>query len=198
MKKKQFTKKFHNFGDGNVSYIEWNDNEELPGFQFSHATGFNSLTYRKLLEPLSNEFHIRAIDARGHGFTETEAIPKKMYDWVTYRDDLILSLENFVEEKGSPIILGGHSMGGATIMQVAASRPELVSGLVLIEPVLIPKKNLNLIKLGRKFPISKFLPFIKEASIGLVIILFLIFEPNGLAYRWGQIRAWFKLYPFSY
>jgi len=26
----------------------------------------------------------------------------------------------------------------------------------------------------------------------------LIFEPNGLAYRWGQIRAWFKLYPFSY
>ena len=48
MKKKQFTKKFHNFGDGNVSYIEWNDNEELPGFQFSHATGFNSQTYRKL------------------------------------------------------------------------------------------------------------------------------------------------------
>ena len=42
------------------------------------------------------------------------------------------------------------------------------------------------------------LPFIKEASIGLVIILFLIFEPNGLAYRWGQIRAWFKLFPFSY
>ena len=46
--------------------------------------------------------------------------------------------------------------------------------------------------------LSDALPFIKEASIGLVIILFLIFEPNGLAYRWGQIRAWFKLYPFSY
>ena len=43
-----------------------------------------------------------------------------------------------------------------------------------------------------------FASFIKEASIGLVIILFLIFEPNGLAYRWGQIRAWFKLYPYSY
>ena len=46
--------------------------------------------------------------------------------------------------------------------------------------------------------LSDALPFIKEASIGLVIILFLIFEPNGLAYRWGQIRSWFKLYPFSY
>ena len=63
-----------------------------------------------------------------------------MYDWAIYRDDLIRSVENFVERKGKPIILGGHSMGGATIMQVAASRPELVSGLVLIEPVLIPKK----------------------------------------------------------
>ena len=37
--------------------------------------------------------------------------------------------------------------------------------------------------------LSSAIPFIKEASIGLVIILFLIFEPNGLAYRWGQIRA---------
>ena len=46
--------------------------------------------------------------------------------------------------------------------------------------------------------LSNAIPFIKEASIGLVIILFLIFDPNGLAYRWGQIRAWFKLYPFSY
>ena len=50
MKKEQFTKKFHNFGDGNVSYIEWNYDKGLPGFQFSHATGFNSLTYRKLLD----------------------------------------------------------------------------------------------------------------------------------------------------
>jgi pimeloyl-ACP methyl ester carboxylesterase len=163
MKKKQFIKKFHNFGDGNISYIEWCNDTKLPGFQFSHATGFNSLTYKKLLEPLSNEFHIRAIDARGHGFTETEAIPKNMYDWAIYRDDLIRSVENFVEEKKGPIILGGHSMGGATIMQVAAARPDLVSGLILIEPVLIPKLNLNLIKLGRKFPASKFFPFIKFA-----------------------------------
>ena len=163
MKKKQFTKKFHNFGDGNISYIEWCNDTKLPGFQFSHATGFNSLTYKKLLEPLSKESHIRAIDARGHGFTETEAIPENMYDWAIYRDDLIRSVENFVEEKKEPIILGGHSMGGATIMQVAAARPDLVSGLVLIEPVLIPKLNLNLIKLGRKFPTSKVFPFIKFA-----------------------------------
>jgi len=33
---------------------------------------------------------------------------------------------------------------------------------------------------------------------GLVIILFLIFEPDGLAARWRTIRAYWKLWPFSY
>jgi branched-chain amino acid transport system permease protein len=33
---------------------------------------------------------------------------------------------------------------------------------------------------------------------GLVIILFLIFEPRGLAHRWGMIKAYFRLWPFSY
>jgi branched-chain amino acid transport system permease protein len=33
---------------------------------------------------------------------------------------------------------------------------------------------------------------------GLVIILFLIFEPRGLAHRWEIIKAYFKLWPFSH
>ena len=33
---------------------------------------------------------------------------------------------------------------------------------------------------------------------GLVIILFLIFETRGLAHRWEIIKAYFKLWPFSY
>jgi hypothetical protein len=33
----------------------------------------------------------------------------------------------------------------------------------------------------------KFL-FHKEATFGLAICLFLIYEPNGLAYRWWQIK----------
>ena len=40
--------------------------------------------------------------------------------------------------------------------------------------------------------------YMKEAAIGLAIVLFLIFEPRGLAHRWQQIKAYWKLYPFSY
>ena len=35
-------------------------------------------------------------------------------------------------------------------------------------------------------------------SRGLVIILFLIFEPRGLDHRWGMVKAYFKLWPFSH
>lgn len=33
---------------------------------------------------------------------------------------------------------------------------------------------------------------------GLVIILFLIFEPRGLAHRWELIKAYYRRWPFSY
>ncbi|MGA3085341.1 MAG: hypothetical protein ABSE95_11160 [Thermodesulfobacteriota bacterium] len=33
---------------------------------------------------------------------------------------------------------------------------------------------------------------------GLVIILFLIFEPRGLEHRWELINAYFRLWPFSH
>lgn len=38
----------------------------------------------------------------------------------------------------------------------------------------------------------------REMLIGLTIILFLIFEPDGLAHRWRLIKAYWKLFPFSY
>ena len=39
---------------------------------------------------------------------------------------------------------------------------------------------------------------LREMAIGAAIVLFLIFEPDGLAHRWRQIKAYWKLYPFSY
>lgn len=40
--------------------------------------------------------------------------------------------------------------------------------------------------------------YLREMTIGAVIILFLIFEPDGLAHRWRLIKAYWKLYPFSH
>jgi branched-chain amino acid transport system permease protein len=35
-------------------------------------------------------------------------------------------------------------------------------------------------------------------AIGIIIIIFLVFEPDGLAHRWRRIKAYWKLYPFSH
>ncbi|WP_137388866.1 branched-chain amino acid ABC transporter permease [Rhodoligotrophos defluvii] len=42
------------------------------------------------------------------------------------------------------------------------------------------------------------LAYLREITIGLAIILFLVFEPDGLAHRWRQIKAYWKLFPFSH
>src|SRR5438552_4058021 len=39
---------------------------------------------------------------------------------------------------------------------------------------------------------------LKLGIFGLTIVLFLIFEPDGMAARWHRIKAYWKLYPFSY
>jgi branched-chain amino acid transport system permease protein len=88
------------------------------------------------------------------------------------------------------IIIGGlgsvmGSLLGTTFMVLL---PEVMEALVSF--------------VGEIGPTSQFLtdglPYIKEMSIGLAIILFLIFEPDGLAHRWRLIKAYWKLYPFSY
>jgi branched-chain amino acid transport system permease protein len=38
----------------------------------------------------------------------------------------------------------------------------------------------------------------KEVIFGLLIVLFLIFEPRGLAEIWNRIKTFFRLWPFSY
>lgn len=38
----------------------------------------------------------------------------------------------------------------------------------------------------------------EHGIFGLIIILFLVFEPDGLAHRWKMTKAYWKLYPFSY
>jgi branched-chain amino acid transport system permease protein len=52
--------------------------------------------------------------------------------------------------------------------------------------------------IDRVLRLGNSISFLREMAIGAAIILFLIFEPDGLAHRWRMIRAYWKLYPFSH
>ncbi len=108
----------------------------LPGPQihFAHANGFNGQTYLPLLNELAKDHKVTAWDARGHGNTSVPADPDMLDSWLHFRDDLIQVLD-FI----GPSFLVGHSMGATTSLLAAAKRPDLVLGLVLIDPVVVPR-----------------------------------------------------------
>ncbi|MEJ1969257.1 MAG: alpha/beta hydrolase [Rhizomicrobium sp.] len=133
---------------GEVSYLEWA--AQAPLLHFAHATGFNAQTYRGLLTPLQGRFRVAAADLRGHGFTTLPAVPGPQAAWNNFGDDLAAILDRLDPAPAilaaildrldpAPAILAGHSMGAITGLMVAAARPERVRGLVLVEPVLVPR-----------------------------------------------------------
>ena len=126
---------------GAISYLEWGSEgpHKIP-LHFAHANGFNGQTYSRILSGLSDRFHIRAWDARGHGATTLPADPAQHRNWYVYRDDLIAMIEPFVKATGRKVILAGHSMGGTASVMAAAARPDLVRGLVLADPVMFPSR----------------------------------------------------------
>jgi branched-chain amino acid transport system permease protein len=52
--------------------------------------------------------------------------------------------------------------------------------------------------IDRALKLGNSISFLREMAVGAAIILFLIFEPNGLAHRWQLIKAYWKLYPYSH
>lgn len=104
-----------------------------PDIIFLHATGFNARTYRAMLQPLGERYHVVALDMRGHGRTELSASTLGYASWLRHRDDIVAVLERFSQ----PTTLAGHSMGATVALLVAGKRPDMVRSLALIEPVIL-------------------------------------------------------------
>ena len=53
--------------------------------------------------------------------------------------------------------------------------------------------------MGEAWPlVIQYIAPLREAAFGLVIILFLIFEPKGMAHRWELIKTYYRKWPYSY
>ena len=136
-----------------------------------------NLTYYRILAFAISSFYAGvggALMAHYTGFVSAEAF------------DLLLSV-NFL----AMIIIGGLGsvMGSLMGAVFIIALPEFMQGSV----GLIQKLGV-----GNSAAFNEGLAYMKEMAIGLAIVLFLIFEPDGLAARWRKIKAYWKLYPFSY
>ena len=89
------------------------------------------------------------------------------------------------------IIIGGLGSVAGTLMGTAF--------MVLLPEVMTWGTDmLSGSAIDRALVLGNNVSYLREMAIGLAIVLFLIFEPDGLAHRWRQTRAYWKLYPFSY
>jgi pimeloyl-ACP methyl ester carboxylesterase len=120
--------------EGAHASVHFGDESRDLAALWLHATGFNGMTYKSMLAPLGERHRVAALDMRGHGLTSLPADPKTLKSWHVYRDDVIDFLE---KESTGPVVLGGHSMGGCVSLLVAGKRPDLVAGLVLVDPVVL-------------------------------------------------------------
>ena len=126
---------------------------------FLHANGFCSGTYTPLLKFLAGDLRIIASDIRGHGDSDSLGI-----DRISHWDIFVDDLKNVVEQTISPPVIGiGHSLGAVTTYLAAAKYPHLFSKIILIEPVILPKRILRLICLMKLFGIVGLIPLARIA-----------------------------------
>jgi esterase len=104
-----------------------------PPVVFLHGTTFSRGVWRPIADELAGLAAGIAVDLRGHGDSSN---PEPPYHWSLFADDTVAFIEQLPP---GPIVLCGHSLGGATAAEVAARIPERVAALVLIEPVLAPR-----------------------------------------------------------
>ena len=120
--------------DGEIAGWRW-ANENASALLFCHATGFCASAYKQMLQQLSADFDIYALDMRGHGRTSLPADPDRLRSWRVYARDVGAFLS---AHGGRRWILSGHSMGAITVALAAQERDD-VDALALIEPVAIPR-----------------------------------------------------------
>jgi pimeloyl-ACP methyl ester carboxylesterase len=118
--------------DGEMAALEFGDAARPVDAVFLHANGFNALTYRSVLGPLSLSLRLLAVDMRGHGASRLPADPRGRWSWRDLRDDLLAMLQEVTD---GPVVLAGHSMGATVALLAAVERPSAVRALALFDPV---------------------------------------------------------------
>jgi pimeloyl-ACP methyl ester carboxylesterase len=102
----------------------------LPAIVFSHANGFPAGTYRLLFEAWHAAGHaVHAIDRFGH-----DPRHPVTSNWPHLHNELIAFIEAKVQ---GPALLVGHSLGGILAVIVAAERPDLAQGVVVLDAPVI-------------------------------------------------------------
>ena len=118
-----------------------------PTLHFASANGYPPGAYRAFLAQFADRHEIVASLHRP--LWKPPPPIEQFTSWSVLGEDL----GQLVSQIDHPVVSIGHSMGTAAILMAAIEQPELFSSLVLIEPVLVPRRYLLALRLfGRIAP----------------------------------------------
>lgn len=99
-----------------------------PAFVFVHGWACNHTFFAPQAAHFARRHRVVSVDLRGHGESEK---PQGPYPIAAYADDLA----SLIEQVGlGPVVAVGHSMGGMTVLQLAAAHPDRVAAIVMVDP----------------------------------------------------------------
>lgn len=113
-----------------LHYLDWGGGGS-PLVVLVHGGRDHCRTWDDVVAALPPDWRIIAPDLRGHGDSEwARGGCYSLWDYVADLDSMI----RMIAGPASPVVLVGHSLGGAICLQLAGARPNQVCGVVAIEP----------------------------------------------------------------
>jgi pimeloyl-ACP methyl ester carboxylesterase len=103
-----------------------------PPLLLLHGLASTRHMFDLIAPPLAEQFHVRALDQRGHGQSDK---PDTGYDFATIAADVDALLDQLQIAQTTLI---GHSWGAYTTLYYAATRPQRVTRAVLLDGGVIP------------------------------------------------------------
>jgi pimeloyl-ACP methyl ester carboxylesterase len=105
-----------------------------PRMLFLHANGYLPECYRPLLDRLASRYHVLAMFLRP---LWQGSEPGEINSWHIFSEDLLRFLE---EQDWDDALVIGHSLGAVTALRAALMAPARFQALVLLDPVLLPRR----------------------------------------------------------
>lgn len=113
-----------------LSYLEAGEMHDRKLF-IAHANGYAAGCYDYLIEALSADFHVCALDFAGHGASEgTLAFDS----WDFFRDQITAF---FAHKNWKHCIAIGHSLGGGSLLRAAIENSEQFEKVIAFDPVML-------------------------------------------------------------
>lgn len=119
--------KFFDTGSLRMNYAEGPANG--PALVLLHGATARWQELNPLIAGLERNWHVYACDLRGHGKSD-RAVSYQVEDFIP---DIVAFIRDHV---GVPTVLAGHSLGGMVSIGTAASIPDLIRNLILLDPPL--------------------------------------------------------------